>query len=180
MNTGTLRVACATVIAALLVAACSEKPPEMRSLKVSGTVQVPADAATPGQLHVMAYHAWTGVGELRHPLLFMGEFTAPVGDFSGTIEYPAGAGEGLVIYAWADADGDGVLCTPQNDTELAGLTEVADFPADEVSVESVTECQLQVSELVLSAGTLNRRRTQCIAISPLVSPRRCGRSMKCP
>lgn len=135
MNTGTLRVACATVVTALLAAGCSEKPPEMRSLKINGTVQMPAGAAASGEVHVMAYHAWTGVGELRHPLLFMGEFTAPVGDFSGAIDYPAGAGEGLVIYAWADTDGDGVLCTPQNDTELAGFTEVTDFPADEVSVE---------------------------------------------
>ena len=134
MNTRILRAACAAVIAALLAAACSEKSPEMRTLKISGAVQIPVDAATSGQLHVMAYHAWTGVGELRHPLLFMGEFTAPVGDFSGTIEYPDGAGEGLVIYAWADTDGDGVLCTPQNETELAGLTEVTDFPGDEVSV----------------------------------------------
>ncbi len=135
MKTRTLRVVWAAVIAAFLAAGCSEKPPEMRSLKISGTVQMPADAATSGELHVMAYHAWTGVGELRHPLLFMGEFTVPVGDFSGTIEYPVGTGEGMVIYAWADTDGDGVLCTPQNDTELAGLTEVTDFPADEVSVE---------------------------------------------
>lgn len=135
MNIKTLRAACATVLAATLVAACSETPPETRSLKINGTLQMPAGTAPSGELHVMAYHAWTGSGELRHPLLFMGEFSTSPADFSGNIEYPAGAGEGLVIYAWMDADGDGVLCTPQNDTELSGLTEVAAFPADEVSVE---------------------------------------------
>ena len=135
MKIQTHGIACVAVVAALLAAGCSEKPAEIRSLKINGTVQMPVDAATSGELHVMAYHAWTGVGELRHPLLFMGEFSAPVGDFSGTIEYPAGAGEGLVVYAWLDSDGDGVLCTPQNDTELAGLSEVVEFPADEVSVE---------------------------------------------
>lgn len=135
MNTRKSMIASATVIVALLVTACSDKPPEMRSLKINGTVQVPAGAATSGELHVMAYHAWTGTGELRYPLHFMGEFTAPLGNFSGTVEYPVGAGEGLVVYAWADTDGDGMLCTPQNDTELAGLAEVAGFSADEVSVE---------------------------------------------
>lgn len=135
MKTGTraLWLACA---AASLLAACSEAPPVVnKTLKISGTVQLPEGIAPAGELHVIAYHAWTGEGELRYPLHFMGEFTAPVGDFSNTIEYPAGAGEGLVIYAWADADGDGIFCTPQNNSELAGLSEVAAFPADEVSVE---------------------------------------------
>ncbi len=133
MKTRMLRIACTTALTALLATACSEKPPEIRSLKINGTVQMPATAS--GELHVMAYHAWAGTGELRYPLLFMGEFSVPVGNFSGTVEYPAGAGEGLVVYAWADSDGDGVLCTPQNDTELSGLIEVAAFPADEVNVE---------------------------------------------
>lgn len=135
MNTRKSLIASATIIVALLVTACSDKPPEMRSLKISGTVQMPAGAATSGTLHVMAYHAWTGAGELRYPLLFIGEFTVPVGNFSGTVEYPVGTGEGLVVYAWADTDGDGVLCTPQNATEPTGFTEVAGFPADAVSVE---------------------------------------------
>ncbi len=129
-------ISSAAVIMALLAAGCSgEKPAEMRSLKITGTVQLPEAFEPTGELHVEAYHAWTGTGELRHPLLFIGSFTAPVGDFSGTIDYPADAGEGLVVYAWADSDGDGVLCTPQNATELAGLTEVAGFPADEITVE---------------------------------------------
>lgn len=160
MKSRTLRVICAAAIAAFLAAACSEKPPEMRSLKISGTVQMPGDAARSGELHVMAYHAWTGVGELRHPLLFMGEFTAPVGDFSGTIEYPAGAGEGLVIYAWADTDGDGVLCTPQNDTELAGLTEVRDFPADEVSVELSLDANCKSANWFFPSVSPSRRSSR--------------------
>lgn len=135
MKMQTLRIMFATAILILLAAGCSEKPPEMRTLKISGTVQLPEGIAPAGELHVEAYHAWTGTGELRHPLLLIGGFTAPVGDFSGTIGYEADIGEGLVVYAWADTDGDGVFCTPQNDTELAGLTEVVEFPADEVSVE---------------------------------------------
>lgn len=135
MKTRMLRITCATALTALLATACSEKPPEVRSLKINGTVQMPAGADASGELHVMAYHAWAGTGELRYPLLLMGEFSVPVGDFSGTVEYTAGTGKGLVVYAWVDSDGDGVLCTPQNDTELAGLAEVAGFPADEVSVE---------------------------------------------
>lgn len=134
MTMRALSISFAAAVAALLTAGCSEKPPEMRTLKISGTVQLPEGAAPAGELHVEAYHAWTGTGELRHPLLLIGSFTAPLGDFSGTIEYEAGMGEGLLVYGWADMDGDGVLCTPQNDTELAGLTEVADFPAEEVSV----------------------------------------------
>ncbi len=133
--TESLRWACAALLSAGLLTACGEPSPEMRELKISGTVQLPEGVTPAGELHVFAYHAWTGVGNLRHPLHFLGEFTAPVGDFSGTISYPAGAGEGLVVYAWTDVDGDGVLCTPQNDTELAGLAEVTEFPADAVSVQ---------------------------------------------
>lgn len=126
----------AAVIVALLATGCSgEKPAEMRSLKITGTAQLPDGVEPTGELHVEAYHAWTGTGELRHPLLFIGSFTAPVGGFSGAIEYEAGMGEGLVVYAWNDTDGDGVLCTPQNGMELSGLAEVAEFPADEITVE---------------------------------------------
>lgn len=135
MNTGRqiLQAACAGAMAIGLLAACGgESPSSLRSVTVSGSASLPEGTIPPGTLHVTAYQAWTGEGELRHPLLPLGEFTSNTGEFSGVIEYPADAGEGLVVYGWLDMDGDGVLCTPGNTAEPSGLAVVEPFPVDEV------------------------------------------------
>ena len=117
-----------------LVAGCTESAPQLREVRISGTASLPDGTVPPGTLHVHAYHAWSGEGELRHPLEELGGFAAQPGEFSGTVSYPAGAGEGLVVWAWLDVDGDGVHCTPANRAEPAGVVTVQEFPVDEVQV----------------------------------------------
>jgi hypothetical protein len=123
------------VVAALL-AGCGAPKPEagIREVTIVGTASLADGAAQQGTLHVQAYYAWAGEGQLRHPLHEMGEFKAQAGEFTGTVTYSPDAGEGLVVYAWLDADGDGVHCTPSNRSEPAGLVVVNGFPADAVRV----------------------------------------------
>ncbi len=47
----------------------------------------------------------------------------------------ARTGVWLAVYAWHDADGDGVLCLPDGGEELSGLVAVEEFPSHEVVVE---------------------------------------------
>ncbi len=44
-------------------------------------------------------------------------------------------GEGLLVYAGLDMDGDEVLCTPSVRVDSVGLTEVQGFPAAEVTAD---------------------------------------------
>jgi len=50
-------------------------------------------------------------------------------------DYPVETGEGLLVYAWIDLDGDDVHCTPEIRTDRAGLTVVQDFPASDVTAD---------------------------------------------
>ena len=120
--------------AALLPVACSEPAPETRAVRITGTASLPDGTVPDGTLHVQAYHASAGAGHLRHPLGELGGFITQPEAISGSVSYLAGGGEGLVIHAWLDVDGDGVHCTPANRDEPAGLTVVDGFPADEVQV----------------------------------------------
>lgn len=132
------RAAGLAMLAALLVSGCGEPAAEMREVRISGTARLPDGSTPAGTLHVHAYRAWTGQGELRHPLGPLGEFTGEAGAFSGTAQYAVGEGEGgLVVYAWLDADGDGVLCTPLNTAEPAGLVLLGEMPVEEASVAIV-------------------------------------------
>jgi hypothetical protein len=113
---------------------CAESAPEMKQVRITGTAQL-ADGTVPaGTVHLRAYHAWSGAGELRHPLHEMGDFSGPAQGFSGVVQYDPAVGEGLIVHAWLDVDGDGVHCTPANRAEPAGLTVAETFPADEVAV----------------------------------------------
>ncbi|MEZ5566678.1 MAG: hypothetical protein R3F24_14740 [Gammaproteobacteria bacterium] len=54
----------------------------------------------------MLLHAWELKGELRHPRGEIESFEAKVGPYTHTFAYPVGVGEGLLVYAWQDTDGD--------------------------------------------------------------------------
>jgi hypothetical protein len=123
-----------TAMAFVFAAGCSEPAPQMREVTISGSATLPDGTNPPGTLHVQAYFAWTGEGELRHPLGELGGFTGQSAGFRGTVSYPAGGGEGLVIHAWLDADGDGVHCTPANRSEPAGIAVVEAIPEGEARV----------------------------------------------
>jgi hypothetical protein len=119
----------------VLLSGCSEAPRPTMAVTVQG--QVTSDTGASGPVRVRLYHAWSLEGDLRHPLQFIDEFQTRPGGFSHAFDYPLDIGEGLVVYAWQDLDGDGVFCTPSFRDELAGLTEAAEFPADTVTVEIV-------------------------------------------
>ena len=144
MNAGMARVAFAATImlsAAALAAGCAPGPPaSKRTVEISGEIRLPPEAGAGGKVYVNLYHAWSLQGELRHPLQLIEGFEAAPGAYRHSFEYPDSEGEGLVVYAWVDLDGDGVLCTPGYRLDLAGLTEVRGFPADHVTADvSLTE-----------------------------------------
>ena len=125
-----------TSIALLLavLAGCAE--PEIQTMPVSltGTITAP-DGVTADKFYVRLYHAWALEGLLRHPVEEIESFETTGAAFSHDFDYPVDTGEGLLVYAWLDTDGDGVLCTPSVRDDIAGLIEVSEFPADAVTVE---------------------------------------------
>lgn len=104
-------------------------------VKISGSITAPSGMQTSGKVFVSLYHAWALEGDLRHPVEFIESFETTIGTFSHEFVYPLDKGEGLLIYAWLDVDGDGVLCTPDVRIDIAGLTEVTAYPAAEVSAD---------------------------------------------
>ncbi len=119
----------------MMAGGCGSPPPEpTRPVELAGEIRVAGDATPLGKVYVGLYQAWSLQGELRHPLQLLETFEVAPGRFTHRFDYPEASGEGLVVYAWADLDGDTVLCTPSGRTDLAGLTEVPGFPADKVSV----------------------------------------------
>lgn len=118
-----------------MIAGCSD--PEIKTIPVtvSGNISVAEGVNGDGVVHVALYHAWALDGVLRHPVEFIESFESEVGLFSVDIAYPVDKGEGLLVYAWIDLDGDGVLCTPTGRNDLAGLTEAEGFPVAQVTID---------------------------------------------
>jgi len=134
------RIAVVVSVAALAGGCGPEPPAPARAIEISGEIRLPPDVAPAGKVYVTLFHAWALQGILRHPLEPIETFEAAPGAFTHRFSYPEGIGEGLVVYAWADVDGDGVQCTPTARDDLSGLTVVAVFPADSVNVVvSLTE-----------------------------------------
>lgn len=123
------------LILALSTSGCGPEPvPPKRAVELSGEIRLPPGTAATGKVYVSLFHAWSLQGELRHPLQLIESFEAAPGAFVHRFEYPEEDGEGLIAFAWADLDGDGVHCTMTSRGDPSGLTEVAGFPADRVSV----------------------------------------------
>ncbi|MFQ5635788.1 MAG: hypothetical protein ACE5G3_10735, partial [Gammaproteobacteria bacterium] len=111
-----------------LLGACGgESEPRTATVDLSGRIDVPAGVATDAVVRVILYHAWALDGDLRHPVEFIAAFEAGVGEYAHRFDYPVDLGDGLLVYAWIDLDGDGTLCTPSVRVDRAGLTAVADF-----------------------------------------------------
>ena len=118
----------------LALAGCAGDPPPVTApVELTGTIQLPAGVT--GPVHVILYHEWSGRGELRHPLQQVTAFDAAAGPFRHEFAYPVEQGEGLMVYAWVDRDGDGVLCTPARRDDLAGFAPAKGFPGDHPTVE---------------------------------------------
>ena len=123
------------LVACLALAGCGEPVVKTMPVTVSGNISVLDDVNSDGMVHIALYHAWALEGELRHPVQFIEAFEGGIGGFSIDVDYPVDKGEGLLVYAWLDTDGDGVLCTPTGRSDLAGLTEVKNFPSENVTVD---------------------------------------------
>jgi hypothetical protein len=143
-----------TVLAGTLAFACSEPPP-VAPLPVELTlgISAPPGAVNPSAtVYLSVYHAWTGEGDLRHPLERIDSFETTLGTSSFRFNYPVDAGEGLVVYAWVDTDGDAIHCTPAGRRDLADLAEVGEFPSEQVSVSLFLEVPCAGPEWFFPAG----------------------------
>lgn len=129
------RVVATALAAVSAVAGCGSEPPAPKHrVELTGEIRLPPEASGGGKVYVSLFHAWSLQGELRHPLQLIESFETTPGAFTHTFEYPEAGGEGLVVFAWVDLDGDGVDCTMTSRRDLSGLSEVTAFPADRVSV----------------------------------------------
>jgi hypothetical protein len=128
--------AVSAVLAALgVTSGCGSGPPAPKRLvELTGEIRLPPEAGAGGKVYVSLFQAWSLEGELRHPLQLIESFEAAPGAFSHKFEYPENTGEGLVVFAWVDLDGDAVHCTMSSRGDLSGLSAVTTFPADQVSV----------------------------------------------
>lgn len=123
------------VLAALCFGCGGEDPPPPPiPVELSVTIDAPDEIDPGATVHLSLYHAWTGDGDLRYPLEIIKSYEIPFGSFNLQFDYPVDAGDGLVVYAWVDADGDGANCTPTVRGDMADLVEVQAFPAEQVSV----------------------------------------------
>jgi hypothetical protein len=126
----------------LIMAGCGETEHPAMPVSISGSIEAPPGVAPTAKVFVSLYHAWSLEGDLRHAVQFIDTFETKIGPFSHEFSYPLDRGEGLLIYAWLDVDGDGVLCTPEVRIDIAGLTEVTGYLAEDVSadVQLVVPC----------------------------------------
>lgn len=109
---------------------CSSVTNQTR-VRIDGTVET-VSGDIDGDVHISVHHGWLGEGRLRHPMAFVDETVVDgTGAFEVSFDVPTDeGGEGLVVYAWHDRDGDGVLCGIAGDrTERSGAAALAEWPA---------------------------------------------------
>ncbi|MCY1069681.1 hypothetical protein OV090_33375 [Nannocystis sp. RBIL2] len=115
-------------LALAVLAGCINE--DVRLYEVALTGEVVAPGASEGRVMLELHHASRGAGELATPL---GRFDALELERPGAVAWetlvPIDDGEGLVLYAWLDVDGDGLLCGLDAAPEPAGLVELTEFPA---------------------------------------------------
>ena len=108
-------------------------------MSLSVEIGAPEEVDPTATVHLSVHHAWSNSGELRYPLEIVEGFETGLGSSNFSFDYPVELGEGLVVYAWVDSDGDGINCTPTERGDLADLVEVEDFPSENVSASLFLE-----------------------------------------
>lgn len=115
-------------LVAVALVACINEDRRLYEVELSGEVTVAVGPNT-GTVHLELHHASSGEGLLATPLGLIDETeVAGPGPARWTTLVPLGEGEGLVLYAWLDVDGDGLLCGLDAAPEPAGVLELAGFP----------------------------------------------------
>lgn len=123
----------------VLITGCISEVTVVQPIDISGTIAT-ADGHD-GPVCVEAYQAWVGEGTLEYPMRRVGRtWVDTPGDYTLSVELPVEEGEGLVIYAWQDRDGDRYHCAPGVEDELAGVTVVSEGAVpDEVEADVILE-----------------------------------------
>lgn len=138
-----LRLALA-LVPLVSAAACVNEDLRLYELELVGAI-TPADPALAdlGALHVELHHAYIGEGQVRHPLGLVDAWQLETGEreLEATTLVPMdGGAEGVVVYAWLDLDGDGILCSVDGDQdEPAGVLELSEYPAHSIEFELVLD-----------------------------------------
>lgn len=138
------------LLCALVTTGCEGVITVVQPTEISGTL-ASADGHD-GPVCLEAYQAWAGAdqGDLRYPMQRVGRrWVDTPGDYSMSVELPVEDGEGLVLFAWQDRDGDGLHCAPGVDDELSGVTVVS-----EGDVPEVVEADLVMDSLCAGATRL--------------------------
>ena len=119
----------------VLALACFSADRRLYEVELTGQVALGPGFDGPGRVHLEVHHARTGDGPLARPLALIDAFELDgPGPFTERVLVPLDEGDGLVVYAWHDRDGDGHLCALGAPPEPAALIEVVDFPAHQVSL----------------------------------------------
>ena len=129
----------AALVLALAASACINDDVHLYEVRLHGSILAEDPAAT-GVVHVVLHHAESGAGTTVHPLGPFDAFTVDApGDYAYTALVPTDDGWGLVVHAFVDVDGDGILCAPGGAIEPAGLARVDGFPAHDLEVDVVLD-----------------------------------------
>ncbi len=116
-----------------LLCGCASDTTTLFEVELRGVITYGAEV---GPVEVQVHFEEAGEGELNHPLGEIDRFwTALDTPFVFAFDYPQDEGVGLIVYAWYDADDDGVLCAPGQVDEPAGLIVVPGFPLHDVDVD---------------------------------------------
>jgi hypothetical protein len=124
----------AAIVAMLSLGACVNADVHLYEIDLEGSITT-VDPIFDGQgeLHLELHHERVGEGKFEHPLGLIDAWILAEGEreFAGTTLVPTDDGaEGLVVYAWLDLDGDGVLCSVDGDrSEPAGVVVLDEYPA---------------------------------------------------
>lgn len=121
-----------SLVLSFAVGGCINRDVTLHELGLVGEVGVAEGLPAAGQLQIELHHAETGTGMFVRPLGLIAGFTdagAPGTALELDALVPVDDSSGLVLYAWLDVDGDGILCAPGVDDEPAGLVELDGFPA---------------------------------------------------
>ena len=79
-----------------LVFACSEAPPlPPVAVELSVEILAPEAVAPSATVFLSVYHAWTGEGDLRHPLGIIESFETKLGTSTFRFNYPVEGGDGV-------------------------------------------------------------------------------------